>query len=347
MIKSKINPDSETFRENYAAMETLVADLRSKVGKIAEGGSERAREKHLSRGKLLPRERVERLLDPGTPFLELSQMAAYGMYEDQVPSAGLITGIGRVSGREVMIICNDATVKGGTYYPMTCQKQARAQEIAQKNKLPCIYLVDSGGGNLPNQAEIFPGKDDFGRCFYNQANMSAEGIAQIAVVMGSCTAGGAYVPSMADESIIVADQGTIFLAGPPLVKSATGEDIDAESLGGGALHARTSGVVDHLAANDAHALQMARDSVETLGAAKPSYEPEENHEPPAYDIDELNGIVPTDLRQPYDCREVIARITDGSKFKEFKKEYGETLVCGFAKIHGYRVGILANNGVLF
>jgi 3-methylcrotonyl-CoA carboxylase beta subunit len=347
MLKSKINPDSEIFRENHAAMEALVEDLRAKVGKIAEGGSERAREKHLSRGKLLPRERVERLLDPGTPFLELSQMAAYGMYEDEVPSAGLITGIGRVSGREVMIICNDATVKGGTYYPMTCSKQARAQEIAQKNKLPCIYLVDSGGGNLPNQAEIFPGRDDFGRCFYNQANMSAEGIAQIAVVMGSCTAGGAYVPSMADESIIVADQGTIFLAGPPLVKSATGEDIDAESLGGGALHARTSGVVDHLAANDAHALQMARDCVETLGPAKHSYDPEPNHEPPAYDIDELNGIVPTDLRQPYDCREIIARIVDGSKFTEFKKDYGETLVCGFAKIHGYRVGILGNNGVLF
>jgi 3-methylcrotonyl-CoA carboxylase beta subunit len=347
MIKSKINPDSEAFRRNRDAMEALIADLREKVGKIAEGGSERAREKHLSRGKLLPRERVERLLDPGTPFLELSQMAAYGMYDDAVPSAGIITGIGRVSGREVMIICNDATVKGGTYYPMTCAKQARAQEIAQKNKLPCIYLVDSGGGNLPNQAEIFPGKDDFGRCFYNQANMSAEGIAQIAVVMGSCTAGGAYVPSMADESIIVADQGTIFLAGPPLVKSATGEDIDAESLGGGALHAKTSGVVDHLAANDAHALQMARDCVETLGQADYSYAPDPNPEPPAYDIDELNGIVPTDLRQPYDVREIIARITDGSKFTEFKKEYGETLVCGFAQIHGYRVGILGNNGVLF
>ncbi|RKQ69680.1 3-methylcrotonyl-CoA carboxylase beta subunit [Litorimonas taeanensis] len=347
MIKSKINTDSEAFRANREAMEALIADLQEKVGKIAEGGSERARKKHIDRGKLLPRERVERLLDPGTPFLELSQMAAYGMYNDEVPSAGLITGIGRVSGREVMIICNDATVKGGTYFPITCQKQARAQEIAQKNKLPCIYLVDSGGGNLPNQAEIFPGKDDFGRCFFNQANMSAEGIAQIAVVMGSCTAGGAYVPSMADESIIVADQGTIFLAGPPLVKAATGEDIDAESLGGGALHARTSGVVDHLAANDAHALQMARDSVATLGKANYAYVPDETHTPPAYDIDELNGIVPTDLRQPYDCREIIARITDGSKFHEFKKEYGETLVCGFAEIHGYKVGILGNNGVLF
>jgi len=346
-LTSKINPDSAEFRANREAMEALVTDLREKVAKIALGGSERSRERHISRGKLLPRERVERLLDPGTPFLELSQMAAYGMYDDQVPSAGLITGIGRVSGREVMIICNDATVKGGTYYPMTCEKQARAQEIAQENRLPCIYLVDSGGGNLPNQAEIFPGKNDFGRAFYNQANMSAEGIAQIAVVMGSCTAGGAYVPAMADESIIVADQGTIFLAGPPLVKSATGEDIDAESLGGGALHARTSGVVDHLAANDAHALQMARDAVATLGKAGISFAPDETHEPPAYDIDELDGVVPTDLRQPYDCREIIARITDGSKFTEFKKEFGTTLVCGFASIHGYRVGILGNNGVLF
>lgn len=346
-IISKINPDSEAFRNNARAMEALIADLREKVGKITQGGSERARERHLSRGKLLPRERVERLLDPGTPFLELSQMAAYGMYDDEVPSAGMITGIGRVSGREVMIICNDATVKGGTYYPMTCKKQSRAQEIARKNHLPCLYLVDSGGANLPNQAEIFPGKDDFGSCFYNQANMSAEGIPQIAVVMGSCTAGGAYVPAMADESIIVAGQGTIFLAGPPLVKSATGEDIDAESLGGGALHARTSGVVDHLAGNDAHALQIARDVVETLGQADYAYMPDETHEAPAYDMDELNGIVPEDARQPYDCREIIARITDGSRFTEFKKDYGTTLVCGFATIHGYRVGILGNNGVLF
>ena len=345
-IISKINPDSPDFRANAKAMETLIDDLREKVGKIAQGGSERSRERHLSRGKLLPRERVERLLDPGTPFLELSQMAAYGMYDDEVPSAGMITGIGRVAGREVMIICNDATVKGGTYYPITCQKQARAQEIAQQNKLPCIYLVDSGGGNLPNQAEIFPGRDDFGSCFYNQANMSAEGIPQIAVVMGSCTAGGAYVPSMADESIIVADQGTIFLAGPPLVKAATGEDIDAESLGGGLLHAKTSGVVDHLASNDAHALQIARDSIKTLGKAEYSYLPEEA-EAPAYDEDELNGIVPVDARQPYDCREIIARIVDGSHFHEFKKDYGTTLICGFAKIHGYQVGILGNNGVLF
>ena len=345
-IISKINPDSPAFRDNAKAMEDLVDDLREKVGKIALGGSERSRERHVGRGKLLPRERVERLLDPGTPFLELSQMAAYGMYDDEVPSAGMITGIGRVAGREVMVICNDATVKGGTYYPITCQKQSRAQEIARHSKLPCLYLVDSGGANLPNQAEIFPGKDDFGSCFYNQANMSAEGIPQIAVVMGSCTAGGAYVPAMADESIIVADQGSIFLAGPPLVKSATGEDIDAESLGGGLLHAKTSGVVDHLASNDAHALQMARDSIKTLGKANYSYVPDDA-EPPAYDEDELNGIVPSDARQPYDCREIIARIVDGSQFHEFKKEYGNTLVCGFAKIHGYQVGILGNNGVLF
>ena len=345
-IISKINPDSPDFRANAQAMQVLVDDLREKVGKIALGGSERSRERHIGRGKLLPRERVERLLDPGTPFLEFSQMAAYECYDDDIPSAGMITGIGRVAGREVMIICNDATVKGGTYYPITCQKQARAQEIAQQNKLPCIYLVDSGGGNLPNQAEIFPGKDDFGSCFYNQANMSAEGIPQIAVVMGSCTAGGAYVPSMADESIIVADQGTIFLAGPPLVKSATGEDIDAESLGGGMLHAKTSGVVDHLASNEAHALQMARDSIKTLGKANYAYAPDDAA-PPAYDEDELNGIVPSDARQPYDCREIIARIVDASDFHEFKKEYGNTLICGFAKIHGYQVGILGNNGVLF
>lgn len=346
MIVSKINPETNDFRDNAKAMRALVTDLKEKVAKISTGGSQRARDKHLSRGKLLPRERVERLLDPGTPFLELSQMAAYGMYEDQVPSAGLITGIGRVSGRDVMIICNDATVKGGTYYPMTCKKQARAQEIAEANHLPCIYLVDSGGGNLPNQAEIFPGKDDFGRCFYNQANMSAKGIAQIAVVMGSCTAGGAYVPAMADESIIVANQGTIFLAGPPLVEAATGEKIDAESLGGGALHAGTSGVVDHLANDDAHALQIARNAVATLGPSQ--YQPPpEPIIPPAYDEEELLGIVPTDARQPYDCREIIARIVDGSQFNEFKQNYGETLVCGFAKIEGHRVGILGNNGVLF
>lgn len=345
-LSTKINPDSPAFRDNAAHMRALVDDLREKVGVIAQGGSERAREKHLSRGKLLPRERVERLLDPGTPFLELSQFAAYEVYPENVPAAGLITGIGRVAGREVMIICNDPTVKGGSYFPLTTKKQGRAQDIAAANHLPCIYLVDSGGANLPRQAEVFPDRDHFGRCFYNQANMSAQGIPQIAVVMGSCTAGGAYVPAMADESIIVQDQGTIFLAGPPLVKAATGEDIDAESLGGGMLHAKTSGVVDHLAVNDAHALSIARDAVGTLGASDKAYNPDAA-DAPLYDEDELLGIIPKDPRQPVDVREIIARIVDGSKFHEFKKLYGETLVCGFAKIHGYQVGIIGNNGVLF
>jgi len=345
-LVSKINPDSEDFKTNAAVMEELVADLREKVAEIALGGSERSRERHLSRGKLLPRDRVERLLDPGTPFLELSQFAAYECYDDYVPGAGMITGIGRVAGREVMIICNDATVKGGTYYPLTCSKQGRAQDIARENRLPCIYLVDSGGGNLPHQAEIFPDKNDFGRCFFNEATMSADGIPQIAVVMGSCTAGGAYVPAMADENVIVANQGTIFLGGPPLVEAATGEKISAEELGGGALHTGVSGVSDHLAANDEHALKITRDIVETLGKPDYSYHPDEV-EPPAYDAEELNGIVPADIRQPYDCREIIARLIDGSNFHEFKKRYGETLVTGFAKIHGYQVGILGNNGVLF
>ncbi|MEP3655569.1 MAG: carboxyl transferase domain-containing protein [Litorimonas sp.] len=346
MIKTSVNTNSAEFQANAAHMQALVEDLRAKVQKISLGGSERAREKHLSRGKLLPRERVERLLDPGTPFLELSQFAAYKVYEEDVPAAGMITGIGRVAGRDVMIICNDATVKGGTYFPLACKKQGRAQEIAEKNHLPCIYLVDSGGANLPRQAEVFPDKDHFGRAFYNQANMSAKGIAQIAVVMGSCTAGGAYVPAMADESIIVQDQATIFLAGPPLVKAATGEDIDAESLGGGLLHAQTSGVVDHLAQDDAHALHIAREAISSLDVPIPAYSPEPVL-PPAYDEEELNGIISKDVRKPYDCREIIARIVDGSKFDEFKKLYGETLVCGFAKIEGYKVGIIANNGVLF
>ena len=345
-IVSKINPDSAKFRENAEAMDALVADLREKVAKMALGGPEKRRARHVARGKLLPRERVERLLDPGTPFLELSQFAAYECYEDEVPGAGIITGIGRVSGRDVMILCNDATVKGGTYYPLTCKKQDRAQQIAHENRLPCIYLLDSGGGNLPHQAEIFPDAHMFGNCFYNEAVMSADGIAQIAVVMGSCTAGGAYVPAMADENVIVQNQGTIFLGGPPLVKAATGEDIDAETLGGGLLHARTSGVSDHLAANDAHALQITRDIVETLKAPDYAYHPGAT-EPPAYDPQELNGVVPKDLREPYDCREIMARIVDGSKFAEFRTLYGETLVTGFAKIHGYRVGILGNNGVLF
>ena len=346
MIESLINPHSDSFAENAAHMDSLVTDLHEKAKLIAKGGSARAKEKHLARGKLLPRDRIERLLDPGSPFLELSQFAAYEVYDDNVPAAGLITGIGRVSGREVMIICNDATVKGGSYYPLTCKKQARAQEIAAKNHLPCIYLVDSGGANLPRQADVFPDKDHFGRAFYNQANMSAQGIAQIAVVMGSCTAGGAYVPAMADQSIIVQNQGTIFLAGPSLVKAATGEDIDAESLGGGLLHAKTSGVVDHLASNDAHALHMARRAISSLESPVPSYTPTDVV-PPAYDEAELNGIVPKDTRKPYDCREIIARIVDASDFEEFKPLYGETLVCGFAKIHGYKVGIIGNNGVLF
>jgi len=346
-LATKINPDALEFRGNAEAMQLLVSDLRAKVGEIALGGPERSRERHLARGKLLPRERVERLLDPGTPFLEIGQFAAYDVYGEHVPAAGLIAGIGRVSGRECMIVCNDATVKGGSYYPLSVKKHLRAQEIARENHLPCIYLVDSGGANLPRQDEVFPDKEHFGRIFFNQANLSAKGIAQIAVVMGSCTAGGAYVPAMADESIIVADQGTIFLAGPPLVKAATGEVVSAEDLGGGLLHAKTSGVVDHLASSDEHALALARNSVAALGDHVASYTPTSSEEPPAYDEDELLGIIPKDTRKPFDVREVIARIVDGSKFDEFKKLYGETLVCGFAKIHGYKVGIIANNGVLF
>ncbi len=345
-LSSTINPDGAEFRANREAMEALVSDLRAKVETIALGGPERSRERHVSKGKLLPRERVERLLDPGTPFLEIGQFAAHEVYDDYVPAAGMIAGIGRVSGREVMVVCNDATVKGGSYYPLTVKKHLRAQEIARENNLPCIYLVDSGGANLPRQDEVFPDRDHFGRIFYNQATMSAKGIAQIAVVMGSCTAGGAYVPAMADESIIVADQGTIFLAGPPLVKAATGEVVSAEDLGGGMLHAQTSGVVDHLASSDEHALAIARNSVAMLGDNEKSYAPATSQDP-AYDEDELLGIIPADKRKPFDVREIIARIVDSSKFDEFKKLYGETLVCGFAKIHGYKVGIIANNGVLF
>ncbi len=345
-LASTLKPESPDFKANATHMAGLVDDLRTQVSKIALGGPERSRERHLARGKLLPRERVERLLDPGTPFLEIGQFAGHEVYEDYVPAAGVIAGIGRVSGRECMIVCNDATVKGGSYYPLTVKKHLRAQEIADQNHLPCIYLVDSGGANLPRQDEVFPDRDHFGRIFYNQANMSAKGIAQVAVVMGSCTAGGAYVPAMADESIIVADQGTIFLGGPPLVKAATGEVVSAEDLGGGLLHAKTSGVVDHLASNDAHALQIARNTVAGLEPVSYAYEPGDVR-PPAYDPDELNGIIPVDTRKPFDVREIIARIVDGSEFDEFKKMYGDTLVCGFARIHGYRVGIIANNGVLF
>ena len=345
-IQSKVDVTSPEFAARREQMEALTRDLQDLVAHYAQGGSERARERHVSRGKLLPRERVERLLDPGTPFLELSQLAGHGMYGFEVPGAGIITGIGRVSGRECIVICNDPTVKGGTYFSMTGKKQQRAQDIARENRLPCIYLVDSGGGYLPRQAEMFADRFHFGRSFYNQAQMSREGIAQIACVMGSCTAGGAYVPAMADEAVIVANQGTIFLGGPPLVKAATGEEVSAEELGGGMLHASQSGVVDHLAADDDHALAIVRDIVATLPQTQTSLVPDAVREP-VYPVHELSGIVPTDLRQPYDVREVIARIVDGSAFTEFKALYGPTLVTGFAKIHGYDVGILGNNGVLF
>ena len=347
VIKSKLNTRSEEFRANSAAMTELVADLRRRVAEVEQGGGEAARQRQLARGKLLPRERIRRLLDPGSPFLELSQLAAHGMYDDDVPAAGIITGIGRISGRECVLVVNDPTVKGGTYYPMTVKKHLRAQEIAQENRLPCIYLVDSGGANLPNQDEVFPDRDHFGRIFYNQANMSALGIPQIAVVMGSCTAGGAYVPAMSDECVIVKEQGTIFLAGPPLVRAATGEVVTAEELGGADVHSRISGVTDHYALNDNHALQLTRRIVANLNRTKPvSLDLREPREP-LYDPAELYGVVPTDLRKPYDVREVIARIVDGSEFDEFKALYGTTLVCGFAHIYGYPVGILANNGVLF
>ncbi|PCI58961.1 MAG: methylcrotonoyl-CoA carboxylase [Gammaproteobacteria bacterium] len=346
-IISKINTRSPEFIDNAAHMQSQVDDLKIKLDQIKLGGGERSRERHLSRGKLLPRDRVLALLDAGSPFLELSQLAAYEVYSDNVPAAGIITGIGRVGGQECIIVANDATVKGGTYYPLTVKKHLRAQAIAQENNLPCIYLVDSGGANLPNQDDVFPDKEHFGRIFFNQANMSAQNIPQIAVVMGSCTAGGAYVPAMADESIIVKEQGTIFLAGPPLVKAATGEIVSSEDLGGADVHCRTSGVTDHYAQNDHHALELARNAVNNLNRIKdisikikPITEPE-------YDSSEIYGIIPKDTRQPYDVREVIARIVDGSKFDEFKALYGTTLVCGFAHIFGYPVGIIANNGVLF
>jgi len=332
---------------NTPAMRALVADLREKVAAVRQGGGEAARAKHTARGKLLPRERIRQLLDVGSPFLELSQLAAHEVYDDAVPAAGLITGIGRVSGREVMIVANDATVKGGTYYPLTVKKHLRAQEIAEQNHLPCVYLVDSGGAFLPKQDEVFPDREHFGRIFFNQANMSAKGIPQVAVVMGSCTAGGAYVPAMADESVIVREQGTIFLAGPPLVKAATGEVVSAEDLGGADVHCRTSGVTDHYAQDDRHALGIARKVVAGLNSVKrPELALREAREP-LYDAEELFGLIPTDTRKPFDVREVIARIVDGSEFDEFKKLYGETLVCGFAHLFGCPVGIVANNGILF
>ena len=347
IIESKINGRSTEFASNASAMRDKIAELKAALDKIAQGGPEAARQKHLARGKLLPRERVEQLLDPGTPFLELSPLAAYGMYHDEAPGAGIITGIGRVSGIECVIVCNDATVKGGTYYPMTVKKHLRAQEIAAQNHLPCIYLVDSGGANLPQQEEVFADREHFGRIFFNQANMSAQGIAQIAVVMGSCTAGGAYVPAMSDESIIVREQGTIFLGGPPLVKAATGEQVSAEDLGGGDVHTRLSGVADHLAANDHHALQLARKAVSHLNRKKPQQLVQREAREPLYEVEELNGIIPRDTRKSYDVREIIARIVDGSEFDEFKTRYGTTLVTGFAHLYGLPVGIIANNGILF
>ena len=347
VIESKLNTRSPEFAANAAAMQALVDDLRAHCERIAQGGGEAARSKHVARGKLLPRDRVNQLLDPGTPFLEFSQLAAFGMYDDAAPAAGVITGIGRVMGQECVIVCNDATVKGGTYYPMSVKKHLRAQEIAQQNHLPCVYLVDSGGANLPNQDEVFPDREHFGRIFYNQANMSAQGIPQIAVVMGSCTAGGAYVPAMSDESIIVKNQGTIFLGGPPLVKAATGEVVSAEDLGGGDVHTRLSGVVDHLAQDDTHALAIARSIVGHLNRTKPPSLALRQPVPPKYDIGEIHGVIPTDTRKPFDVREVIARIVDGSEFDEFKARYGTTLVCGFAHLHGMPVGIVANNGILF
>jgi len=347
LLRSEARPGSDEFRANLAANEALCADLRSELERVVAGGGERARERHLSRGKLLPRDRVDRLLDPGTPFLELSPLAAHGLYDGQAPGAGIITGIGRVSGRECVIVANDATVKGGTYYPMTVKKHLRAQEIALHNRLPCIYLVDSGGAFLPRQDEVFPDREHFGRIFFNQATMSAAAIPQIAAVLGSCTAGGAYVPAMSDETVIVRGQGTIFLGGPPLVQAATGEEVSAEELGGGELHSRTSGVTDHLAENDAHALGIVRDIVATLAPRPPVPWERIEAQAPAVDPDELLGVLPTDLRRPYDAREIIARIVDGSRWHEFKALYGATLVCGFAHIHGHPVGILANNGILF
>jgi 3-methylcrotonyl-CoA carboxylase beta subunit len=345
-LTSQIDPQSTTYLSNHSKMAALVADLRARTQVASLGGSDESRTRHVARGKLLPRERVERLLDPGTPFLELSALAANGLYDEEIAGAGLISGIGQVSGRTVMIVCNDATVKGGTYYPMTVKKHVRAQEIAMENNLPCIYLVDSGGANLPHQAEVFPDRDMFGRIFYNQANMSARGIAQIAAVMGSCTAGGAYVPAMSDETIIVRKSGTIFLGGPPLVKAATGETVSAEDLGGADVHARTSGVADHYAIDDAHALELARAAVATLPMPTLSLERLAPRDP-AENPDELYGIVPDDVRTPYDVREIIARLVDGSHFHEFKKLYGETLVTGFAHIDGWPVAIIANNGILF
>ncbi len=347
VLKSAVDVRSAGFQANAKAMREQVEDLKAKVAKIREGGGAGAREKHLARGKLLPRDRVRTLLDPGSPFLELSQLAAWNMYDNEVPSAGVITGIGRVAGQECVIVCNDATVKGGTYYPITVTKHLRAQQVAIENRLPCLYMVDSGGANLPNQTGVFPDVTHFGRIFYNQANMSAQGIPQIAIVMGSCTAGGAYVPAMSDEAIIVRKQGTIFLGGPPLVKAAIGEVVSAEELGGADVHSRTSGVTDYYAMSDSHALGMARRIVANMNRVKrPSVAIDKPREP-LYPAEEIYGVLPTDSRIPYDAREIIARIVDGSEFDEFKQLYATTLVCGFAHIWGYPIGIVANNGILF
>ena len=352
VLETQLNARSADFQANAATMRALVADLRVQFDRVALGGGEAARAKHTARGKLLPRDRVQMLLDPGTPFLELAPLAALAMYPDRdgsdsAPGAGIVAGIGRVEGVDCMIICNDATVKGGTYYPMTVKKHLRAQEVAQQNRLPCIYLVDSGGANLPNQDDVFPDRDHFGRIFFNQATMSAQGIAQIAVVMGSCTAGGAYVPAMSDESIIVKNQGTIFLGGPPLVKAATGEVVSAEDLGGGDVHTRLSGVADYLAQNDLHALALARNAVKNLQKSKPTFPADHVPRAPRYAAEELYGVIPVDTRKPFDVREIIARIVDDSDFDEFKARFGATLVCGFARIEGMAVGIIANNGILF
>jgi 3-methylcrotonyl-CoA carboxylase beta subunit len=346
-LPTSVDTESAEFRANAERMRTLVAELNARRAEAALGGPPRARERHLARGKLLPRDRVMNLIDPGAPFLELSPLAANNMYDDAINGAGLITGIGRVEGRECMIVCNDSTIKGGTYFPMTVKKHLRAQEIARENRLPCIYLVDSGGANLPQQTDVFPDREHFGRIFYNQATLSALGIPQIAVVMGSCTAGGAYVPAMSDETVIVKNQGTIFLGGPPLVKAATGEIVSAEDLGGGELHTRKSGVADHLAQDDHHALSIARRIVSHLNWKKTVDIPLRTPRDPAYDTGELDGVVPADLKKQYDVREVIARLVDASEFDEFKALYGTTLVCGFAHLHGMPVGILGNNGILF
>ncbi len=347
VIKTKVNPRTSDFEENRADMQVQVDDLNEKIDLISQGGGKKYRERHIARGKLLARDRINGVLDKGSPFLEISQLAAWEVYDSPIPCAGVVAGIGMVSGQECMIVANDATVKGGSYFPLTVKKHLRAQTIAQENNLPCIYMVDSGGANLPNQDEVFPDRDHFGHIFFNQANMSAQGIPQIAAVMGSCTAGGAYVPAMADESIIVKDQGTIFLAGPPLVKAATGEVVTAEELGGADTHCRTSGVADHYAQNDEHAIALIRQSISKLNRVKPvSIDVQEVREP-LYDVKEIYGIVPKDKRKPFDVREIIARIVDGSELDEFKALYGTTLVCGFARLYGYPVGIVANNGIMF